>query len=769
MKNRILMLSACATALAVAAPTTQAIAQDDEASSGRDSIVVTARKREENLLETPLAITAFGEEDIRDLGLQTIADIQLFTPGFVFESFATQPGRFDQSPRFRGIEVDSNNAFRQTASVFIDGLYIIRGASGINLSDVERVEVIKGPQSALFGRNSFGGAVNYISKTPGNEFAGDYSLSAATRDDYEGSLGIEGPLIGDVLKARVSGYYHFDGGHYVNTAASGLGEETGEQVTWSLAGSLFFEPSDNFSAKVRVGYFENHDGPSATAVIWNDEANCGPFGGSATRTFFCGTLPVNAPTQSTDKPQAFFDSLDTALPINGGRDRYGLDRANLTIGGSFDYDIVDNVTLSVLLGYSKDNSTFIDDFDQTDGGPWTTLADQEYEMNSQEVRLAGTLFDERLDWLVGFSRFDQEQLSAGAFAFGSGPRTNVEDIDLESVKTVGVFGSLSYEIVDGLTLTAEGRWQEDTVFEQGDINLTPLPSVEGKFTNFLPRFILDYQVTDDTLLYVTYAEGNNPGGFNNEVAELSSADQAALAVFDPFAAAQFDEESLKNYEGGVKHAFANGKGSISTAVFFMKRAGQQFRTSVSDPSFNSGATVTYFVNRGEAEIKGFEFEGNYQLTENFTAFGTVGYLDGEYTVINDSVYNNYFGTTDASGQSVIRFPKWSASLSGLYEFEVGSTPAYLRADASYIGERDADIANLAVADDGTILNLRAGVDLDSVRFEIFALNVTDSDVFTGVGRSSGGSVASPNGFSQYNWKTGLRDRRQFGARITGSF
>lgn len=768
MKRLLLKSGVCAFALSMAAAGNLAFAQneggdqDDETTLRQDTITVTSRKKAESILDAPLAVTAFGEQQIKDIGLESIEDIQLYTPGFVFEAFATTPGRFDQSPRFRGIDVDTGDPFRQTASIFVDGLFVINGASGISLNDIERVEVIKGPQSAVFGRNTFGGAVNYISKTPGNEFAGDISASVATRDDYEIAGGVEGPLVKDVLSGRISASYHHDGGHYDNEAVPG--EKLGEEITWNITGSLFFEPTDRFSAKLRANYFENDDGASATATVPTALHNCGPFAGG-NRTTVCGALPDLAPAMSTDQSAAFFANTEFYLPLLGGRDHFGFDRENLTLGLNLDYEFADNLILSGSFGYAEEDTSLLADFDNLVPTIFSTANDRMFEMNSQEVRLSGTNFDDRLEWSVGFSHFDQSSTNAGGFIFGTSPsRTTPVVTNRDSVETTGVFGSLAYDLTDKLTLTAEGRYQEDKISDDNDIS-TGTPTT-GEFDNFLPRVILDYQAAPSTLVYASYAEGNNPGGFNGEVSALSAGDLTALRALDPLVADTFDEEKLKSYELGVKHGFLDGSGSISAAVFFMQRVDQQFRTSTTDPTVNGGATVTYFLNRGETDIMGFEVEGNYSPTDFLTFSGSLGYVDAEFQVVADTVFLNYFGTLDASGQKAPRYPTWSGSASALLEHDFGTgLPLFARADLSYIGERYADISNIPFADDGAILNLRAGMRQENYSIEAFVKNATNSEAFTGVGRTSDAATF----FATYAYRTGLRDKPQFGVRLNASF
>ncbi|GAB5486935.1 MAG: hypothetical protein Pars2KO_05050 [Parasphingorhabdus sp.] len=792
-------LATAAIGLVIASPNV-AMAQENEGASEGGVIVVTARKTEESLLEAPLSITAFGEEQIENLGLQSIEDVQLFTPGFVFEAFATVPGRFDQSPRFRGIDIDTGDPFRQTASVFIDGVYVINGASGVSLNDIARVEVIKGPQSAVYGRNTFGGAINYITKTPGDELAVDFSASVSTRDDYEFSVGVEGPIVPGILSGRVSGSFRDKAGHFANTfdennivfvnpfsfaSASGVNNNTfisagtgttgaklGDQQTWNISASLFFTPSDRFSAKLRAAYFENDDGPPAVGEIRFSQANCGPFGGSQTRRFFCGELNTDnlLPIGSEiGLIPGLADTLDNLNVLNGRRNTFGFDRQNLTLSGQFDFDITDNITLSGLFGYSAEDTTLLSDGDAVPVRTrfFASANDRQFRMNSQELRLSGSAFNDFIDWSIGASRFWQESRNAGGFLqFNNGaltPITMRDTIARERVETLGVFGSLAFNLSDDITATFEGRYQQDDIFDNP--NEAMPTNNQAKFKNFLPRVILDFQATPDTLIYASYAKGNNPGGFNPDVIELSATDLAFLLTLDPLAQTTFDEEELDSYEIGVKHGFANGRGSVALTAFLMERAGQQFRTSVTDPQF--GGTVTYFLNRGETEIRGFEFEGTVKPADFLTFTASIGYVDAEFQVVADTVFENYFGTQDASGQKAARYPKWSGSFSVAYEDELPSgLGIFARADTSYVGKRFSDISNLSFSNDGFITNLRAGVEPGNFRIEAFVKNLTNANVPTGVGRTS--DFASLF-FGQYSYRLGLRDRRQFGLRFSGEF
>ena len=316
-------------------------------------IVVTARKRDELIVDIPLAITAFDEAKIESLGIQSILDLPAVTPGFQYEKFAGIPGRFDNSPRFRGISVNSLAPSRQTASVFVDGIFVSNGIQGIGLEDVERIEVIKGPQSAYFGRLTFGGAVNYVTKTPGDEFAAKLSVMAAERSDYQMQASVEGPIIGDKVKGRLSVSHTEHGGHY---RTPDTGYELGQERTSAIGGTLFFTPNENLDIKVRAYYYENDDGAPAYAFAGFNDHNCGPFGGPADDTTICGDAPLNPPNLNVEVP-AFIRNFvaDDLIALNGSNlTESGLDRESTRISAQFDYTFPGTqITLSGLFGFQR--------------------------------------------------------------------------------------------------------------------------------------------------------------------------------------------------------------------------------------------------------------------------------------------------------------------------------------------------------------------------------------------------------------------------------
>lgn len=181
-----------------------------------EEITVTSRRREENLQSMPLTVTALSNDEIYERGVSSILDLSDYTPGFYTESV----GGRSANPYFRGLVVNTGVVERQNSSVFVDGFFVLGTAATFGFNNIERVEVLKGPQSALFGRATFGGAVNYITKTPGDDVAVDVDVDISEHNKYDAAVTVSGPMFGsDTLKALLSARYYEFGGEWNNTAA----------------------------------------------------------------------------------------------------------------------------------------------------------------------------------------------------------------------------------------------------------------------------------------------------------------------------------------------------------------------------------------------------------------------------------------------------------------------------------------------------------------------------------------------------------------------
>lgn len=770
----------------------------------RDEIIVTARKQAQNIQDVPLAITALSEVEIQAAGYDDIIDISKAAPGLFIETINSRPARIDASPRFRGVVFDSFSPLNRTATVFVDGVLTSGGIQSLGFNEIERVEIIKGPQSALFGRNTFSGAINYITKDPAKEFQGKISALGATEDEYRIGASIEGPIAGDTITGRIGGEFKSHAGHYDN--AANPGQKLGDEESLSLSAVLAFNPNDNFRAKLRGSYYENEDGPAAVIrVAGRAEHNFGGFalpGGGTTETAFRGT--VRTPTDSEIALNTSAGNFDTFLTNlrDGGRQEavigltfddlggYGLKREGFRLSGDATYDFSDDVSFDVLVGYNEDEYLGLFDFDGTDDYSFSVSAGQEVKDLSLEARLSGTLLNDRVDWSFGANYLDVDILVIGGFrddAAGFFFPNIYNDPSVTGAETFGVFGTLDFAVTDKITAIFEGRYQVDKIFDDGVPLISP-----GEFKKFLPRVLLQYEPSDDTTLYANYSIGNLPGGFNSEVAELDATQLAELAAENPGVGQTYKEEKLENFEIGLKKAAFNGDLAFNLAAFYMKRSDQIFSgfqlvtdTNPAPGSTNPFRTVSFTDNGATSNIKGFELDGTLRATDNLTLQGSLAYVDAKIASFppntNSGDFSAVFGlAADVKGQRSPRFPEWAGSVSATYERPLenslfgGSADWYTRGDLFYTGEFFDETTNLAENSSAVDVNLRTGIRRDNVSVELFVTNLFEetSPVSANNVADTSFDVRFVTGFydfSQESVHVALRDKRQFGVRVDVDF
>ena len=441
-----------------------------------EEITVTARKVGESIQDIPLSITAFTAEDIQAQAITGIEDIANFTPGLHMSNVIAT--RSDPALKFRGMDNSNTVRDQQLASSFVDGIYLSGTSQWVSMNDIERVEVVKGPQSAFFGRATFGGAVNYITKTPGNEWAGDLQLVTGQdgRADLEGSVG--GPIVEGKLSLRMTGrIYSYDGGWDNEFPGS---EKLGAQETQALSLTLYATPRDNVSIKFRSVYSEDDDGAGVRFLQLAAENNCGPFfsrdtvPGITPKSYYCGAI-----TRAGLTGLAVDTSVDLSTPgASWPKDDMGLDRQiNLN---SLDINVeIGGYTLSSLTGAFKDDTA-----EMRELLPGELLVYYEWEDTSfsQELRLTSPQ-EERLRWMVGAYYLDLTYgkrragfgcsstdsffcspargpifhggSARGAFggAFGIGTLLDPDT----TVTNKALFGSLAFDITEQLTLSVEVR------------------------------------------------------------------------------------------------------------------------------------------------------------------------------------------------------------------------------------------------------------------------------------------------------------------------
>ena len=723
-----------------------AAAQSSDTSFVEDEVIVTARKKEETLQDVSLAISAFSEADIRSRSLNQLEDIALQTPGLTFEDFSN--GGFG-APVIRGTSQIRLDILEQNVSVFYDGVYIPRQyAFDSGLANIDRIEVVKGPQSALYGANSFSGAINYVTPerdltTLGGNVTGGLGLDGL----FEARGNINIPLVEDVLAVSVAASHsRFDGEFENNFPGAenaprrGTDEDIGGWDKDSIAAGITFSQG-GFTAKGDFTYFDNLSEVGAGYTISNFTElgntpgdtflNCGTASFFTGLRAFCGTLSADRPETLSGvegliiDPRSFLES-DTEI-----------------FRGELNYEFTDEIDLTYIYG-NVDSSIFAvgsADVDPITGSDATFLQGNaivfsptggaDYE--THELRLYYEN-DTGLNALLGGYYLDGEDLNTfGAefmpvtgslVPFEDGVQDNVAGTFLQaqtSTETVAIFGRVEVPVTDRVTISAEARYSETdvdgaNVMAVGADVLTQ--SVD--FSAFTPRVNIDWQATDDNLIYASFAQGVKAGGVNTSNAVLLPEEQF------------FDEDSNTSYEIGAKNTILDGRGTLNVAAYYIDWNDLQIGVAATNGGIFDGPIIT---NLGGASSKGVEADGTFRVTDNVTLNGGLSYTDATYddgtlssrgTVFCDDIVCAANG--DVSGNNLARVPEFQWNVGAQYDGTFDGDFAYfLRADFAGQSSQSVEEFNLAFIEGREILNARAGISKGPISVDIWVTNLIDKE------------------------------------------
>lgn len=786
-----------------------------------EEIVVTARKRNESLLEVPVAITAFTAANIEQNAIFDTRDVTFRTPSmnYVSSSGLAGGGRFNPNLTFRGMQNLTPVPQDQLGSAFLDGVFITGGPQSITTIDVERIEVLKGPQSTYFGRNTFSGAINYVTRTPGNEFQGRVQAELATYNTHRVSVSHEGPIIEDSLFYQVSVASYDKGAMYRSSTDGG---ELGAESTLQSTITLYATPTERTSIKLRGHIQENEDSNPQTAWLSGRQLapeSCDGFtwegfdraGNPATIAvddaridYFCrGTVPslgevgeeilsvntsLNSPfytanpnfseipilaQQGFTLRDVFIDNIhgDPIIADAPTLDHFGLIRRDYRLSLQADHEFENGISAFGSIAYSKADGNKIWDWDNSGIEAGYAIAPTRFDDIALESRLLSPQ-DERFRWLVGANYYDGEICCD----FTGSTQLRVHFADLngrnsrnEKVESKGVFASVEYDITDQIGGIAEVRYQEDKSVLVTTGTETPT------FKEWIPRFILKYDSTDDVHLYASFSRGVLPGRINTGfvVATPFVRDQ----IIDVFGAVDeiSPSDTLDNYELGLKQQAFDGRLQYSLTGYYARWNNKKVTASVpvqidpNDP--NSFNFVNNIIIPGKVEIKGVEFEGSVQLTDEWHFSGTLAYNDSK----NIQVFNEgeaYFGTANFKGLEEPRNPKWSWSADTSYQDSFyGDWDWFARAEVYYKGKYFTDNANIGQMKSMMNVNARVGVQNQDWRIELFVTNLFDHKDWIAGHRST--DLAIPFGGQQFPTSIGVAvqapDKRQFGLRSRFNF
>jgi len=832
-----------------------------------EEIIVTARKREENLQKVPLSVTAVDTESIEQLQLRDLDDIARFVPGL---SFSSAFGRVTERPVVRGLSsilAGTQIGVGSGAAYFINGVYFPGDVQSLDVNEIERVEVIRGPQSALYGRNTYSGAINFVTKRPTEEPTGRVRISPASDGENNFNASYSGRVTEELGVRASLRSYEYDG-EWTNLVT---GETVGDEQTRSGSLSLDYE-QERFRIRLWNSYQEDRDGTRPFFQQPAGENNCFPefSAASGERTgrnlYFCGAIrerPIalnDAPFTGTPEqltqlirdlghgpvattrpdgtpgtPYPDFGETTSLFGVpastftratnnTGDGVRFsGLERDQFISSLRVDFSLPAEHDLIFSFGYHKED--WLEGADQ-DHSP-VNIVDCEDDNPLRLVSRGPPPTFERLRPLepsqprpgfVAFPGCGPTSMSFDALSSSDSERKredysvelrlespeinqfryrlglfyydeDLEQIDIDfderaqgytiqdnELNDQAVFGALEYDFMDRFTLTAELRYQDE---EREVIDFVtdtdpderpdpdgagPMPDPadaydgsvallqKGSWSAFTWRATLDYELDQDTTLYVVQAKGVKPGGFNGTTG-------ARVGV------PQYEEEEALTWEIGAKRLWADRRILTNVALYYSDLDGLQGTEPVRTAS---GGTDSIVQNKGEGRVFGLELEGRWLATE-FLDFGlnyaladteftrgcdlnqfrltagasatnnnniaefvgddcaivpAVGMDGNELPVVNPSGDGN----ASIKGKQFAFSPKHTFALFGNYRYPLTPSVGFFAGfDVSYESKKFAQIHNGAFVDAATLLGARLGLESEYLRLTLFGRNLTGED------------------------------------------
>ncbi|RMB12256.1 TonB-dependent receptor [Eilatimonas milleporae] len=731
MQRRLLTSAlALATAGAVSAG---ASAQDGQSSQesnvdfSLEEVVVTAQRRIETVQDVPIAVSAFSANDLSNRQVFDTKDLLQFVPN-VFVDNNTGLGTANTF-FIRGLgNTESVATFDPPVGTYVDDVFIARqNANNFALFDVERVEVLRGPQGTLFGRNTTGGAVNVVLAKPREEFGGFAEIGYGRFDRVMARASVDVP-INDRILTKFSGYYMTDDGFVTNTTT---GERLNDQEAFGLRAAAQIKLNETATWDISVDYSEDdfanilntEDPETGRRVSSSGFSKNEPSPLSGLLTGFKGTLP------------------------HGNR----IEAANVT--SRFTLDLEDS-TLEIITGYRDLNQDFAIDFfnGPAEFGGFTIANQGKHNQFTQEIKLDGSLADGKLDYVAGFFYFKDDNFTdfGDVFALnlptGTIPLVLADRIIENDTEALALYAQVDYNITEEFTFTAGIRYTDETKDfsiddnrpggNLNDVSLEqegiPLEQVAKKWT---PRFALQYTPNDDMMFFASATRGFKSGGWN---ARGTTPDE--LLPFGP--------ETVWSYEGGLRSEWFDNRLRFNATAFYTDVT--DFQTPAAFPRDN-GALAFLTRNFADLEVKGIELELTAVPTDGLTIFTTLGLQDAEQTPDADAPPFDEFGVRSvlqqqadclagdqsACGQGIVladgsiadptRAPDVTLAAGFTYEHPIGPDGGRLITNASgiYVTEHcittDCDEVNLpfTFADDRILVNAGVGYQAPDDRWGIF--------------------------------------------------
>ncbi|MEO0449991.1 MAG: TonB-dependent receptor [Pseudomonadota bacterium] len=664
----------------------QTITDEQDEISVQETIVVTGEKRDRNLQDVPSSITVIRAEDLELLAGRSLIDAAAAAPNVIIQNQGGRTGTYFYT---RGIGRSELNF--PIVSVNVNGVALPDPSFfGLDLDAASQVEFLRGPQGTLYGQNTLGGVINVSLKEPADQFQGSADLLVGERNYVESALRLEGPIVGDKLKAAGTLFWSDVDGFIDNTTTNE--PQNNER---SLGGSLYViaHPSDAFT--VELNYFgqDRDDGlaqfPQATDLF---------------------SISNDAPTEE-----------ETQSHI---------------VGVNLSYDFGD-VVLEAQTGLSQIDRLTANDLDFSPFPFATATADSDIQQWTQEVRLVSEN-DGPLNYIIGvyalslkndFDVFINDLADLGMI----GVPTSINDLVKFEDTAYAAFGQVNYEIgkwelIGGLRFQYEEVRTDNTntisafPFDASS-PLLPVSTINGEdeYNEYLPRIAATYEASDQVKLYGSISRGYRAGGFN---ATVLTAERLGITGLPT----SFGPEFTWNYELGAKWQLPNGLGRVDTALFYIDWSDLQAE------QIAPGSLIDFRTNSAAATSTGFEIEARLFPADHWELGASFGYADAEY-----DEFSEVLSGADFSGNQIAGGAETTWSIFSRYDNGNAFGPIGVRGNVSANGVsgRFFDVGNFVPGDDYALLNARLGLTYENVEVFAFARNVFDERYiefeFTGFG------------------------------------
>lgn len=734
-----------------------------------ERIIVTARRRDEDLQRTPVSVAVIGRQEIGSRGLADLSEIGSSVPNLEFDFTAPISGGTNNASVFiRGIGQTDYVPSKDTGvGIYLDGVYIARSVGSVlSLLDIDRVEVMRGPQGTLFGRNTVGGAINVLTTRPGDEFVAklDATVGSYDRADLRGWF--DTPL-GDRVAARWSFASVNRDGYLRRTLA---GDRMGNEHR--LVGRLVFDikASDRLYAVVSVDYAHADEESTASKLVSTDTlVPTSPFSIGDPGTIFAGqayNVLIGGPPEGVSTGFGTLPSLPAGLPSYDRRWLSAGEFETNSTGPNYSEHGVAGASVSLrwllerlrIESISAIRTTDANFGRDPDGSPLVIGESEvwvDHRQKSQEIRFSGDARGGRLHWIAGvfylsetgkqrdrvpfadetFQTYASLDIPISNFLLANGPDS------INSVESSAVFGEGTLVLTDRIELTAGLRRTRDRRETAGNSTVGGFPSVVNPLAsmqvdNTSGRVILSYGLTDSRMTYVSYSEGFKSGGFNHRL---------ALAP-PPFEQLQqptrFAPEFVETVEVGFKTGLGNDRARLNAAAFHSRYRDVQLLV------FDLGVPRT--INAAAATIDGLEFEFEAALSDRWRIDLGYGYLDARYTNLDRTIpgaFGNPISIVPLTLDNMfVNSPEHGLSAGASARLPLRAGELWFRTDLSFRSEVANDAVNTPelVQDDLWLASAAVGWAPASCRCElaIFARNLTDETYFvSGAADSPGAGIA----------------------------